>query len=323
MKTPKFSTLLSVILAGLTGLLLVVGCGTKPPDQYQGYVEGDFVNVASSQPGRLDSVMVQRGSTVAANAPLFSLDAQVESAVLRQSEQQLLAARSQLEDLQQGRRPQEIDVIQAQLAQAEANEKLTQSTLRREDAVFESGGVSREQLEVVRTQADQAAARVRELRNQLKVASLPARSDQVQAQAALVQAAQAAYDQAKWRLDQKAVSAVTGGLVYDVLYEVGEWVPTGAPVVRLLPPANLKLRFYVPETHLGKLSPGQSVLVTIDGRTGELPATISYISASAEFTPPIIYSNETRSKLVFMVEARPADGATRLNVGQPVSVRLP
>ena len=63
--------------------------------------------------------------------------------------------------------------------------------------------------------------------------------------------------------------------------------------------------------------------MTLDGRTGELPATISYLSASAEFTPPIIYSNETRSKLVFMVEARPADGATRLNVGQPVSVRLP
>lgn len=307
-------------LSALT-LLLLLGCSSNQPVGYQGYVEGDFVNISSSQPGRLDSLTVQRGQTITAGTPLFFLDADAESAALRQTEQQLLAAQSQLEDLQQGRRPQEIEVIKAQLAQAVANEKLAASSLRRDAAVFETGGLSEEQLDLARTQADQAAARVSELKNQLNVAALPAREDQVRAQTALVAAAQAAYDQAEWRFEQKAVKASSAGLIFDILYEVGEWVPLGSPVIRQLPPDKIKVRFFVPEPDVAKFSAGQSVKILMDGRAEEIPATISYISVSAEYTPPIIYSNETRSKLVFMLEAVPVDPvAAKLNVGQPVSV---
>lgn len=314
---------LAAHITAITLLLFALGCSSNHPNGYQGYVEGDFVNIASSQPGRLDSLAVKRGQTVAAGSLLFFLDSDAESAALRQAEQQLLASQSQLEDLRQGRRPLEIEVIKAQLAQAVANEKLTSSTLRRDEAVFATGGISEEQLDLVRTQAEQAAARVSELRIQLSVAALPAREDQVRAQTALVAAAQAAYDQAEWRLEQKAVKANSTGLVFDVLYEEGEWIPLGSPVIRLLPPDKIKVRFYVPEPELAKLSVGQSVKVTLDGRVDEVPATISYISVAAEFTPPIIYSNETRSKLVFMLEAHPVDpAAAKLNVGQPVSVAI-
>jgi len=317
---------LSAVLFSLFSVAVVFfafGCGRRPSNEFQGYVEGDFVNIAASQPGRLDSVAVVKGQTITSGAALFFLDSEVETAALRQAEQQLAAARAQLEDLQQGRRPQEIDVIKAQLAQAVANDRLAQSTLKRQEEVFRTGGVSPEELEVAKARADQASARVEELRNQLKVASLPARSDQVTAQAALVEAAQAAYDQAKWRLDQKVLSAKTGGLVYDVIYEVGEWVPVGAPVVRLLPPQQVKIRFFIPEAALSGVTPGNEAAVSVDGLATSIPARVSYVSPVAEYTPPIIYSNDTRAKLVYMIEAVPANPQdVKLNVGQPVTVIL-
>lgn len=319
---PRFSTVL-LNLFSVAALLFAFSCGRRVSNEFQGYVEGDFVNIAASQPGRLDSLAVIKGQTIASGAALFFLDSEVETAALRQAEQQLAAARAQLEDLQQGRRPQEIDVIKAQLAQAVANDKLAQSTLTRQEEVFRTGGVSPEELEVARARADQASARVEELRNQLKVASLPARSDQVTAQAALVEAAQAAYDQAKWRLDQKVLTARTGGLVYDVIYEVGEWVPVGAPVVRLLPQQQVKIRFFVPESSLSVVTPGREVAVNVDGITNSIPARVSYVSPVAEYTPPIIYSNDTRAKLVYLIEAVPVNPQNfKLNVGQPVTVIL-
>ncbi len=315
----RHQRVLSAVILGAS--LLIQACGTKHSDSYQGYTEADYVYIASSQPGRLDSVAVKRGQTILSGTPLFFLDSDLESAALAQAREQLAAAESQLEDLKQGRRPQEIDVIKAQLAQAKANEELTASTFKRQSATFETGGVSAEQLDVVRTQAELAKERVIELQNQLRVASLPARENQVSAQTSLVEATRAASQQAEWRYNQKAVQSQTDGLVVDVMYEPGEWVPTGGAVVRFLPPQNLKIRFFVSETLISSLTVGQPVTVSCDGCATTVAGTISFISPTAEYTPPIIYSNDTRSKLVFMIEARPNDPLTsKLNVGQPVSV---
>ncbi len=313
--------ILSLLIIGI-GLLLQA-CGTKRPDGYQGYTEADYIYIASSQPGRLDSVAVKRGQEIPAGIPLYFLDSELESAALEQAREQLAAAESQLEDLKQGRRPQEIDVIKAQLAQAKANEALTASTYKRQTATYETGGVSDEQLDMARTQAELAKERVIELQNQLRVASLPARENQVSAQTSLVEAARAAVQQAEWRYNQKAVQSQTAGLVVDVMYEPGEWVPAGGVVVRFLPPENLKIRFFVPETMIGALSVGRAVLISCDGCEATVAGTISFISPAAEYTPPIIYSNDTRSKLVYMIEARPNDPLqSKLNVGQPVSVAV-
>jgi HlyD family secretion protein len=112
--------------------------------------------------------------------------------------------------------------------------------------------------------------------------------------------------------------------VFDTIYREGEWVAAGSPVVRLLPPQNVKVRFFVPEAIVGGLATGRAVAIQCDGCGGDIPATLTYVSTEAEFTPPVIYSNETRSKLVFMVEARPAvEHAGRLHPGAPVSVRIP
>lgn len=306
------------LVAGCLAVLLA-GCFREERPGFQGYVEGDFVNVATSEPGQLDQLLVSKGGQVAAGAPLFVLESAHEAAALRQAQGQLAAAQALRQDLQSGKRPPELEVVKAQLEQARAEAIRAAAELERDTAQFATGGIAQAQRDRSKAAADAAAARVSELEHQLEVADLPARDDQLRAQEAQVAAAQAAVDQMEWRLQQKAVAAPVAGLVFDTLYKPGEWVPAGRPVVRLLPPEAVKIRFFVPETALGKLTLGQALMIRCDGCSGGIPATVSYISPEAEYTPPIIYSNETRSKLVFMIEANPADG-TNLHPGQPVEV---
>lgn len=303
----------------LAPAILLLACG-RPAPTYQGYVEGEFVNVAASQAGRLDRLAVSRGDQVALGAPLFGLECAQEAAARQQAADQLKAAQAQLADLRSGKRPQEVDAVRAQLAQAQAQAKNLSAQLARDEAQFRERLISDAQMDQSRAAAATAEAQVRELRSQLAVAQLPGREDQIRAQAAQVEAARAALAQAEWKLDQKTVAAPKAGLVQDTLYREGEWVQAGSPVARLLPPGNVKVRFFVPEAVVGRLQPGQAVSLSCDG-CPDIPARITFISASAEFTPPVIYSETTRAKLVFMVEARPApeDGA-RLHPGQPVTV---
>jgi HlyD family secretion protein len=319
---PRAAAAIAALIA-LPSLLLLAACSDKPPPGFQGYVEGEFVNVASPIAGRLDQLSVKRGDDVAPNARLYALEAVSEAAAQRQAQEQVKAAEAQLADLKLGKRVPEQDVTRAQLAQAQADEQKSATQLARDEAQFKIGGIARAQLDDGRSTHAAHVARVAQLRSELTVAQLPSRAEQVKAQAAQVEAARAALEQATWKLDQKSVLATRTGRVFDTLYREGEWVAAGSPVVRMLPPQNVKVRFFVPETIVGSLRTGRAIAIQCDGCGADIPATLSYVSTEAEFTPPVIYSNETRQKLVFMIEARPAvDNAARLHPGQPVSVRL-
>ncbi|MBP0620087.1 HlyD family secretion protein [Cupriavidus consociatus] len=309
------------IAALLGAALLAAGCSKSGTDSWQGYIEGEFVSVASPFAGRLDTLSVQRGQQVAQGAALFVLESDDERAARQQAEDQLRAAEAQLQDMKTGKRPVEVDVSRAQLAQAQAQAQRSAAALRRDERQFEIGGIAQAQLDESRAQARSDAARVRELQRDIDVARLPGRDAQQAAQAAQVAAARAALAQADWKLSRKTVAATQAGLVYDTPYRLGEWVPAGSPVVRMLPPGNVKVRFYVPEAVVGALRNGQAVQVRCDGCAAPVAASITYVANEAEFTPPVIYSNETRNKLVFLVEARPsAADAVKLRPGQPVEV---
>jgi HlyD family secretion protein len=306
----------------IVSLATLGGC-SDPAPSFQGYVEGEYVYIASPVAGRLEKLHVQRGQTIVVGAPLFRLEADMETAALQQAEAQLKATEAQLADLSVGRRNPELDVTRAQLAQARAAEVQAAQQLARDEAQFQIGGIPRSQLEDSRANHDIKQARVRELEGQLQVSRLPARDDQIRAQDAQVAAARAAWSEAKWRLGQKDLTTQQAGLVADTLYREGEWVPAGSPVVRLLPPQNVKLRFFVPEKTVGGLAPGRNVTVQCDGCATEIAGVVSFVSNQPEYTPPVIYSNETRDKLVFMVEARPsAESASKLHPGQPAVVTL-
>jgi HlyD family secretion protein len=134
--------------------------------------------------------------------------------------------------------------------------------------------------------------------------------------------AEARLNWAKTRLARRSVASPATGSIQQVYYRPGEVVAAGRPIVSLLPPGNLKVRFYVPEAMLPKLSAGDPVKVSCDGCAPDLVAHVSFISRTSEYTPPVIYSLDERSKLVFLIEALP-ERPEALRVGQPVSVVVP
>lgn len=305
-------------------VLSLAACGETAAPGWQGYVEGEYVRVGSPEAGTLQALRVQRGQTVAQGAPLFALESHSEASLRREAEQRVVQADARLADLEKGRRPAEIAAIDAQQARARAALELARANLARQEKLVAAGFVSQAVLDEARAAVDQAAAQVAEFVAGRRVARLAARPDEIAAARAEAEAARAALAQAQWRLDQKTVAAPVAGAVQDRLYLPGEFVPAGTPVVVLLPPDNLKLRFFVGETELAQIRPGQAVRASCDGCGAEIEAAIRFISTQAEYTPPVIYSRENRAKLVYMVEAGvTAKDAARLHVGQPIEVRLP
>jgi len=303
--------------------MMLAGCSHAPADTYQGYIEGKFVYVASPQSGRLDRLAVARGDTVTVGKPLFAFDREPEASAVRNAQRLLESSQSRLNDLETGKRPPEIDVTRAQLTQALAQKKQADEILASDKKQYSAGGIAQTELITAQEAADASAARVKELEADLAVDALPARGEQIKAQQNQVAADRAELAEAEWRLGQKDISSPRQGLVFDTLYREGEWVAAGNPVVQLLPPENMEVRFFVPETIVGKLKVGENVQVHCDGCAALVPAAITFISPQCEYTPPVIYSNENRSKLVFMIVAKPPDAkAMLLHPGQPVEVTV-
>ncbi len=305
-------------------LCLLCACGPRAEQPLQGYVEGEYVRVAAPFAGTLQELSVQRGGEVTAGAPLFTLERENEIAGRRQAEQQLQAANARLANLKTGKRPPEVETVAEQLRQAMAARELSAANFRRQESLYKSGFISGAALDDVRTRLKNDDARVQELKAAVETAKMPARPDEIRAAQADADAARQALAQADWRLSQRAVTAPANGRVSDTYFVVGDWVPAGAVVASLLPPGNIKIRFFVAEPRLSALRPGQVVRFSCDGCGDAMSATISFIADRAEFTPPVLYSKENRTKLVYLVEAKPeASVAIRLNPGQPIDVALP
>ena len=311
---------LSALLV-LTALALA-GCARPGPAGYQGYLEGEFVYVASPLAGRLETLAVQKGARVAAGAALFTLERNAEVAAQRQAADQLRAASARLEDLKKGSRPTELAALEARLEQARAASELSKLELARQENLFKTQVISVSDFDTARLNHEQNLHAVDELTSQLATARLGARSDAIAAAEADVSAAAAAKEHADWSVDQKAQAAPKAGLVYDTLYREGEFVAAGNPVVALLPPENLKVRFFVPEADFASLKAGAAVSVAITGHPAPLAAHISCLSPQPEFTPPVLYYRDNRAKLVFMVEAVFDADARDLHPGQPADVTL-
>ena len=314
-----------VLGLGVLGLaaLLSSGCKRPPSDRLQGYVEGEYVYVAAPLAGVLQTLSVQRGTSVGAGQPLFTLDRTPQQAARDNAARRVTQARADLDDAKRGRRPTEIEALQAQIQGAQAALVYSETELARVRKLLGSGAIGPQDMDRAQAARDQDAQHVVQLQADLKTAQLGARSDQIAAAEANVRAVEAELTRAEWDLKQQAQVAPVEALVFDTLYREGEWVAAGRPVVALLPPANVKVRAFVPEARVGALRLGQSVRVTIDGPPQGLAGKISFISPQAEFTPPVIYSQESRGKLVFMVEVvfeRATAG--QLHPGQPVDVEL-
>ena len=308
-----------LVLATLT----LFACSRSSSSGYQGYLEGEFIYLASPLAGRLEKLAVQKGAQVAAGAELFTLEQGAEMATLREAAERLRQSQARLADLKKGQRPSELAALDARLGQAATAVEQAALALERATKLHETAVLSDDDFDRLRLNHQAATKHVVELAAQLDTAQLGARSDTIAAAEADLAAAQAAVDRAGWAVAQKSQTAPRSALVYDTLYREGEFVAAAAPVVSLLPPENIKVRFFVPEAEFGALKAGGMIRVTLTGRADPLEARISYLSPKPEYTPPILYNRENRAKLVFMIEAVFDPAVARdLHPGQPVDVVL-
>jgi HlyD family secretion protein len=304
-------------------LFFILSACSKPSQGvYNGYVEGEFVYVASPLPG-IVTLNVAKGVAVKKGDPLFALESDAERSSRDEARRRLAQAEALLRDAGKGLRPTELAALKAQLQQAKSALNLAEIEYGRQERLFRAAAVSAQNLDLARSGRDQQLQLVARLEADLQTAGLGARSDQVAGAQANVRALGAALARAEWELGQKSRKAPEAATVYDTIYRSGEWVPAGKPVVSLLPPAGIKVRFYLPEKSLAAIHIDDPVTVTADGVKEPFIGKVSFISLRAEYTPPVIYSRESRAKLVYLVEAAfSPESPARLHPGQPVDIRL-
>lgn len=306
----------------VASLLTLAGCFGSERAALQGYVEGTYVYLGAETAGRLIERPVAAGQRIAEGDILFKLDDADQKEEVAGDEARLAQAKAQLADLQTGKREAEIGVIAAQLSEARSSEKYADEDYTRKLALRQANVVAQSAVDDAKAKRDAAAAATKSVERQLDVAKLPGRPEEIAAAERNVTAQEAALAQSRIALERRVIRAPAAALVEETFYSPGELVGAGQPVVSLLPEANRKIRFFLPEGQLAGIAVGDVVAVDCDGCPDGLTARVDFIATEAEFTPPVLYSEKSREKLVYRIEALPMDEARRLKVGQPVDVSL-
>jgi HlyD family secretion protein len=287
---------------------------------YLGYVEGEAILIGAPQAGRIAAVGVVKGGSVEQGAVLFSLDQAQARDELARNEAAIITAEATYSNLLTGKREPELAVIRAQIEQTEAALDLARKDWTRADKLASSGAAAESRRDSTAEQVASLAARLKELQAAMDVAQLPARDAEVQAAQSRIAEAKAAADLARQKLADLSLTAPRPGMVEDIFFDPGEWVSAGQPVVSLLAPDNITLRFFIPEAALAAAAPGTRIVYSCDGCGVARHAAITKVASVPEYTPPVIYSQGARAKLVYLVEAKPDDVSGILRPGLPVEV---
>jgi HlyD family secretion protein len=262
-------------------LVLLAGCSKQDDGVWLGYAEADYIYVAAPAAGWVTRLGVERGVVVKTGMALFTLDTENQTA----NRDQAVAAIAEADH---------------QLAAAEVAHDLAARELKRQEALLKTGATSRQLYDQAKSSFDSDAADVERIK-------------------ATRDSARASLAGAAYNLSQRTIVARAGGRVEDIYFRPGEYASAQTPVISLLPPGNVYVRFFVPESEYAKLKLGQKVKVSCDG-CQPIAATVTFISSSYEYAPPVVFSIASRDKLVFKVEAR-VPGGIPLHPGQPVDVR--
>ncbi len=283
--------------------LALAACESEPVQTLHGYAEGDFISIAPETAGRIVEAQAVEGRPVSQGDPLFRLDDHQEAAAVEAAEARLEAAIARFDDAAAGARAPEIAAARDQLTQAQAAARDTAEALDRTRDLFTQGHVSQARLDQAET-ADQAArARVAEMRQRLSLVQLPARENALRALQADIQAAQAERDRLADLLARRSVHAPVDGRIHRQIRFTGEMAGPAQPVYEILPDGAVHALLFIPETELARLPVGTRLAVSCDGCVAGLMTHISTIADEAEFTPPVIYSDNERERLVWRAEA--------------------
>lgn len=290
---------------------------------WQGYVDAEYVRVSPTLTGRITGIAVARGDQVAAGAALFTQDDADDVAARDAAVGKLAETEARLANLEMRSRDTEIAQARADLADIVATRDRIAKDLARNEELLRTGAASRQTVDQQRADLSSAIARAEAATAKLTQMQSPTgRAYEIAAQRAMVAQARAGLAQAEWQVTQRHVTAPVAALVSDTYARRGETINAGVPVVSLLPPQNILVRFFVPETELATLHAGDRLTIGCDACATGLTATVTFISPQPEYTPPVIYSESNREKLVYLIEAHPPpDQAVQLKPGQPVDVR--
>jgi HlyD family secretion protein len=303
----------------LVALLSIKSCYS--PNYIQGFVDYKTLYVASRAAGKLENIPVSKGMWVEKDALLFALESSPESDQVVITQALLRQAQSNLINAEKGSRETILEGLRAEIERSQAALALSEITEERYTRLYAVGAVEKATLDAAVTDTEVKRAQLVEAQAQLAESELGDRVDIIRAQADNVANFQAQLTQATWELEQKTLFAPTRVLVLDTFYQNGEFVIAGRPVVSLLDPNKVYAVIYVNEPILSKIKLGETVYVTHDRAHKKYPATVTFISNTAEYTPPVIYSRENNQQLVFRVEATFApELVNEFHPGQPVDV---
>lgn len=301
---------IALIIAAAVVAWLVLG-GSKRARTFSGYIEGDNLYLSSPIAGTVRSIAVVEGARVAAGQTLFTIDPATLAAQGQQAQANTEAARTQIASAEANVRQADAETAAAEAEAEKARSDLNRLlSVKRDDAAAVAG----KDLDAAKSALRDANARVAAAQR-----SADARRAQVAAARAQTVQAQGGEQEVQIRVNQLSPVAPSAARVEDVFFQPGEWVSANQAVVSLIPDNKVKVRFYVPEQEVARYVPGRTVRFSCDGCVGGLTALIRYVSPRPEFTPPVIFSRDSRDRLVFLVEAYPARPAG-LQPGLPVDV---
>jgi len=304
-------------------LLLLAACNAEDANKpLLGYVEGRQVILAPRATGIITKLQVAEGDQVAVGAVLFSVDSARAQADLDGAIAARSAAEARLQNLKKGGRPEEIRATTETLKQSQAALTLAEQTYSRSKDLVRTGVIAAAKLDQDRATRDAAQARVTEARSRLDLMRLPARADLINAAAHDIEVLNTAVSRAQIEVIDRHVTAPAAGRIETIYRRVGEIAGPSQPVLALLPPDQKRIRFFVPEPLLPRIRPGGVVTIDCDNCGSGQQGKITFIAHESEFTPPIIFTETERAKLVYMIEAKP-DHPDQFLTGQPVSVTLP
>jgi len=320
----KSSGFLLKIIICFVFFILFVSC--KPTNTgkivFPGYLEGEFVYSSASFGGMIKDVCVKRGDEIKEGQIIFVLDKTSKETELDFYNFALTASLSMVKDLQKGMQEPYVRAAEANIGSVIALKDWYNINYKRYGWLVSKNAQPQTEYEKYKYNLEKYSKDLEEAIANLDIANLPAREDRISAAIALSNALKEKIENAKWELSQMTQYAPQQALVFDTIYHKGEYAGAGQPVAILLPPENIKARFFVSGNVLNKLKIGQKVSVSALGKN-DIPAVINYISSKVEYTPPVIYSEQNRDKLVYMIEASiKSDIAKTLPVGQPIQVSI-
>ncbi|MBP8926023.1 MAG: HlyD family efflux transporter periplasmic adaptor subunit [Pseudomonadales bacterium] len=303
------------------GFALLAGLFCAPAEtMLSAYIEGEAVYVAPLEIVRIATLEVGRGDQVKAGDVLASMDADDARFTLDGARARHAESVARFENLTTGKRSEEIAVIEANRAAAKADLAQANLDLERTTDLVQRKVQSQSALDQARTAHDVARAHLREIDANLQVAGIAARVQEIEAARRVVEAAAAAVGDAEWRLEQRTLRAPADGRIEDIIRYAGEMAGPSAPVLSLLTPRNRKLKLFVPESMSSRVRIGDVLGLACDGCASALQAKVNFIASGPEFTPPVIYSVQSRQKLVVLVEGELLGDARNLAPGQIVDI---